>query len=230
MHLILKKNWNTFFFKSNVDFQRGGGGGWRYLAYEAFFFLAALWKQTVTVGDETADWLDMETVWYVNKPCFSGYECAYPSLVPQYFVSLSSAQLLAAVCWEIQPVALVQHPHQFPQLLAKRSVKKYQSRRDHRLNYSLQHRHLKLFQLRIQTRSLVSPQDLNLQNTSQPWQLKLQAGDGGKKESSSFTQRSKDQRASKQCIRIRKVNLIITINLLRAWALHKYPAILTGPG
>lgn len=48
-------------------------------------------------------------------------KCVYLSLVLQHVVSLPSALLVAAAHLDVQPVALVQHPHQFPLPHAKRS-------------------------------------------------------------------------------------------------------------
>lgn len=91
-----------------------------YLVYEAFSFLAALWKETATVGDKTADRLYMETQCGMNiKLRACECECAYLFLV--LLVSPPSAQLVAAACLEIRPATLVQHPRRFPLPLAKRS-------------------------------------------------------------------------------------------------------------
>lgn len=43
----------------------------------------------------------------------------YLSLLLQHFVSLLSAQLIAADCWETEPAHLVQRPHQFPSPLSE---------------------------------------------------------------------------------------------------------------
>lgn len=61
---------------------------------------------------------------------------AYLSLLLQHFAFLLSAQLTVAGGWEIEAVALVQHPHQFPLPLSKRSENK-QNDHDKRLNSSL---------------------------------------------------------------------------------------------
>lgn len=117
-----EKKETLVFFKPMVDFQ--WGMVWQYLVYKAFFFLAALWKQRVTFGEEKATWLHMETLcsMYTNLlVCICKCQCAYLSLVLQHVVSLPSAQLVAAAHWEIQPAALVQHPRRFPLSHAKRS-------------------------------------------------------------------------------------------------------------
>lgn len=95
-----------------------------YLAYEAFSSLAALWKQTATVGDKTADRPYMETQCGMNiklRVC----ECVRAYLFLVLLVSPPSAQLMAAACSEIRPATLVQHLRRFPPPLAKRSEKRH---------------------------------------------------------------------------------------------------------
>lgn len=80
-----------------------------YLVYKVVSFLAALWKQTITVEKEKAEWQDMETLCLL----FTERQCSH-------LCQGRSAQLKAGR-WKIQPVALVQHPHHFPLPPVKRS-------------------------------------------------------------------------------------------------------------
>lgn len=63
----------------------------------------------------------METLCGMHTKLVFVCKCVYLSLVLQHVVSLPSALLVAAAHLDVQPVALVQHPHQFPLPHAKRS-------------------------------------------------------------------------------------------------------------